>query len=53
MTLLSSSQWFLSLLAAAIGLTIASLLWRLPQIERIGGPASPAVEAGEAADAGA
>jgi cation-transporting P-type ATPase E len=51
MTLLSSSQWFLSLLAAAIGLTITSLLWRLPQIERIGGPASPAVEAVEAADA--
>ena len=53
MTLLSSSQWFLALLAAAIGLTIASLLWRLPQIEHLGGPASPAVEAVEAADAGA
>ena len=31
--LLSSAQWFLAMLAAAIGLTIASVLWRLPQIE--------------------
>ncbi|HEY1355980.1 MAG TPA: cation-translocating P-type ATPase, partial [Solirubrobacterales bacterium] len=35
MTLLSASQWFLALLCAAIGLTIASLLWRLPQVEQI------------------
>jgi magnesium-transporting ATPase (P-type) len=35
MALLSATQWFLALLAAAIGLTIASLLWRLPQIERL------------------
>ena len=35
MTLLSATQWFLALLSAAIGLTIASLLWRLPQIERM------------------
>jgi P-type E1-E2 ATPase len=33
MTLLSSVQWFLAMLAAAIGLTIASLLWKLPQVE--------------------
>ena len=33
MTLLNASQWFLALLSAAIGLTIASMLWRLPQIE--------------------
>jgi cation-transporting ATPase E len=33
MTLLSSVQWFLAMLAAAVGLTIASVLWRLPQIE--------------------
>jgi cation-transporting P-type ATPase E len=33
MTLLSSAQWFLAMLAAAIGLTIASVLWRLPQVE--------------------
>ncbi len=35
MTMLSASEWFLALLCAAIGLTIASLLWRLPQIERL------------------
>jgi len=35
MTLLTASEWFLALLCAAIGLTIASLLWRLPQIEAL------------------
>jgi cation-transporting P-type ATPase E len=35
MTLLGSGQWFLALLSAAVGLTIASVLWRLPQIERL------------------
>jgi magnesium-transporting ATPase (P-type) len=39
MDLLSAGQWFLALLAAAIGLTIASVLWRLPQIERLEAPA--------------
>ncbi len=39
MTLLNSTQWFLAMLAAAIGLTIASALWRLPQIERLETPA--------------
>jgi len=34
MVLLSAPEWFLALLAAAVGLTLASLLWRLPQIER-------------------
>jgi magnesium-transporting ATPase (P-type) len=38
MELLSATQWFLSLLSAAIGLTIASLLWRLPPIERLEAP---------------
>ncbi len=38
MTLLNATQWFLALLAAAIGLTIASALWRLPQIERLEAP---------------
>jgi len=38
MTLLTASQWFLALLCSAVGLTIASLLWRLPQIERLEGP---------------
>jgi cation-transporting P-type ATPase E len=33
MVILSASQWFLALLSAAVGLTIASVLWRLPQIE--------------------
>jgi magnesium-transporting ATPase (P-type) len=32
--LLDATDWFLSLLAAAIGLTIAALVWRLPVIER-------------------
>jgi len=35
MTLLTASEWFLALLCSAIGLTIASLLWRLPQIEEL------------------
>jgi magnesium-transporting ATPase (P-type) len=35
MELLNATQWFLALLSAAIGLTIASALWRLPQIERL------------------
>ena len=38
MALLSATQWFLALLCAAAGLTIASLLWRLPQIERLEAP---------------
>jgi P-type E1-E2 ATPase len=33
MTLLSAPEWFLALFSAAIGLTLASLLWKLPQIE--------------------
>ena len=32
--ILDATEWFLSLLAAAIGLTIAALVWRLPVIER-------------------
>ncbi|MET0558621.1 MAG: HAD-IC family P-type ATPase [Solirubrobacterales bacterium] len=42
MTLLSSVQWFLAMLAAAVGLTIASVLWKLPQIERLEAPAESA-----------
>jgi magnesium-transporting ATPase (P-type) len=38
MTLLNATQWFLALFAAAIGLTIASALWRLPAIERLEAP---------------
>jgi magnesium-transporting ATPase (P-type) len=33
--LLDATQWFLSMLAAAAGLTIASLLWKLPQVEAL------------------
>jgi cation-transporting P-type ATPase E len=39
MELLGATQWFLALLSAAIGLTIASVLWRLPQVERWEAPA--------------
>ncbi len=42
MTLLSATQWFLALLSAAAGLTIASLLWRLPAIEKLEEPVSSA-----------
>jgi magnesium-transporting ATPase (P-type) len=38
MTLLGPTQWFLVLACAAAGLTIASLLWRLPQIEALEAP---------------
>jgi len=38
MTMLSSAQWFVAMLCAAVGLTIASLLWRLPQIEALEAP---------------
>jgi cation-transporting P-type ATPase E len=31
---LTSGQWFIALLSAAIGMAIASVLWRLPVIER-------------------
>ncbi len=35
MALLSATEWFMALASAAVGLTIASALWRLPQIERL------------------
>jgi magnesium-transporting ATPase (P-type) len=41
MELLDATQWFLALLSAAVGLTIASALWRLPQVERLEAPADP------------
>jgi cation-transporting P-type ATPase E len=47
MTLLTASQWFLALLCSAVGLTIASLLWRLPQIERLEAPGYEPVPDGE------
>ncbi len=36
--LLDATQWFLSMLAAAAGLAIASLIWRLPQVEALEAP---------------
>jgi len=42
MDLLDSAQWFLALLSAAIGLTIASLLWRVPAIEAWEAPVTEA-----------
>jgi cation-transporting P-type ATPase E len=41
LTLLGPTQWFLALLSAAAGLTIASVLWRLPRIEALEAPVSP------------
>ncbi len=35
MALLDATQWFMALISAAVGLTIASVLWKLPQIERL------------------
>jgi magnesium-transporting ATPase (P-type) len=45
--LLDATQWFLALLCAAIGLTIASALWRLPQIERLEEPVTAPEEAAQ------
>jgi cation-transporting P-type ATPase E len=38
MELLDATAWFLALFSAAVGLTIASVLWKLPQIERLEAP---------------
>jgi magnesium-transporting ATPase (P-type) len=35
LVLLSASEWFLALFSVAVGLTIASVIWKLPQIERL------------------
>jgi cation-transporting ATPase E len=35
MVLLSAPEWFLALFSAAVGLTLASVMWKLPQIERL------------------
>jgi cation-transporting P-type ATPase E len=42
MEMLTAAEWFLALLCAAVGLTIASVLWRLPQIEALEAPVNPA-----------
>jgi cation-transporting ATPase E len=46
MSMLGAGQWFLALACAALGLTIASLLWRLPRIEELEAPGEGLVEAG-------
>jgi cation-transporting P-type ATPase E len=38
LVLLSAPEWFLALFSAAVGLTIASVLWKLPQIEQLEAP---------------
>jgi magnesium-transporting ATPase (P-type) len=38
MELLNATEWFLAMLAAAIGLTLASVLWRLPRVEALEAP---------------
>jgi len=35
LVLLGPGEWFLVFLSVAIGLTIASLLWKVPQIEAL------------------
>jgi cation-transporting ATPase E len=45
MVLLSAPEWFLALFSAAVGLTLASVMWKLPQIERLEVP-EERVEAG-------
>ena len=39
--LLSAGQWFLSIISVAAGLVLASVLWRLPQIQRLEEPEPP------------
>ena len=45
MELLDATAWFLALFSAAVGLTIASVLWKLPQIERLEAPPAEPEEA--------
>jgi cation-transporting P-type ATPase E len=45
MELLTATNWFLAMLSAAVGLTVASALWRLPQIERLERPLEPGEDA--------
>jgi hypothetical protein len=42
MTLLSASEWFLALVGVAVGLAVAGLMWRLPQIEELDAAGEPA-----------
>jgi magnesium-transporting ATPase (P-type) len=48
--ILSSGQWFLSMLSVAVGLVLASAVWRLPQIQRLEEPEGPAPPPAESAE---
>jgi magnesium-transporting ATPase (P-type) len=49
--LLSAGQWFICMLSVAAGLVVASLLWRLPYIQRLEMPADKTVGTTPAGDA--
>src|SRR6185436_19279773 len=49
--LLSAGQWFICMLSVAAGLVVASLLWRLPYIQRLEMPADETVGTTPAGDA--
>src|SRR5206468_8759780 len=38
LSLLDAAQWFLAMFSAALGLVIASVIWRLPAIQRLEEP---------------
>lgn len=38
MDLLTAGQWFIAMLSAALGLVLASIMWRLPVIQRLEAP---------------
>jgi magnesium-transporting ATPase (P-type) len=44
MSMLGAPQWFVAMLAAALGLVIASVMWRLPQIQAWEVPDDPEEE---------
>jgi hypothetical protein len=48
--LLSAGQWFLSLLSVAVGLVLAAIAWRLPQIQALEAPAEAAPVEGTTSD---
>jgi len=41
LVILSAGQWFLAMLSAAVGLVLASVVWRLPVIQRLEEPEQP------------
>jgi cation-transporting P-type ATPase E len=45
LVILSAGQWFLAMLSAAGGLVLASVVWRLPVMQRLEGPHETAEEA--------